>query len=83
MNMILWKESLNIDGQQLQQNINKMINYLSPHTIEHKKTTSYGVGIPDPCLGQTQQCDRVKPVNGIQPLSDNWISNCNIDINKQ
>ena len=25
-------------------NINKTNNHLSPHTIEHKKTTTYGVG---------------------------------------
>jgi hypothetical protein len=33
-------------------------------------------------LGQAQKCGGIKPVYGIPP-SDNWISNCNTEINKQ
>jgi hypothetical protein len=40
-----------------------------------KKTATYDVGNPSPCLGQTQKCGRLKPVI--------WISNDNTGINKQ
>jgi hypothetical protein len=46
--------------------IKKMKNHLSPQTIKYiKKTTTYDIGNPDPCLGQVPKCGRVKPVNGI------------------
>ena len=45
-----------------------MNKYLSTHTIEHKKNTTYVV--------QAQQCGGGKPINGIPPPpSDNWIYN--------
>jgi hypothetical protein len=37
-------------------NINKTNNHLSPQTIEHKKKGTYGIGNPDPELGQGQKC---------------------------
>ena len=33
-----------------------------------KNTIAYGIGNPDPGLGQAQKCGDVKPVNGIQPM---------------
>jgi hypothetical protein len=39
-------------------------------------------GNAGPGLGQTQQCGRVKQVNGTQISLDNWISNCNRHIHK-
>jgi len=49
-----------------------------------KETTTYVNGNPGPGVGQTQNCDGVKLSNGIQTYPpDNWISNDNIDINKQ
>jgi hypothetical protein len=44
-------------------------NHLSPQTIEHKKSTKYGVVNPCPDLRQAQTCDRVKLVNEIPTLS--------------
>jgi hypothetical protein len=35
-------------------------NHLWPQFIEHKKTTTYGVGNPGPSLRQTQNCGGVK-----------------------
>jgi 5'(3')-deoxyribonucleotidase len=37
--LVIWKESLNSDGQKFYQYINKMNNYLSPQIIEHKIKT--------------------------------------------
>ena len=34
-------------------------NHLSPQTIKHKKEHPYGIGNPDPGLGQAQKCGRV------------------------
>ena len=36
--------------------INKMNNYLSPQTTEHKNTMTYVVGNPSLGLGQAQKC---------------------------
>ena len=60
-NFILWQENLNSDGLQFYQ-------YQPPLILTHwtqKKITAYDVGNPGPSLGQTQKCDRVKPVNEI------------------
>jgi hypothetical protein len=48
-------------------NINKTNNNLNLLT-EHKKTTTLDVGSPGPGLKQAQECDRVKPANGISNL---------------
>jgi hypothetical protein len=61
----------------------KMNNRLSPQLLNIKKTTTYDVGNPGPCLGQTQKCGGVKPVNGLPTPADNWISNCNTYIKKK
>jgi hypothetical protein len=38
-----------------------------------KKTMTYDIGNPDPVLGQTQKCGRVKLFNGIPTiLSNGW-----------
>ena len=62
-------------------NINKIVNYLSPQAIEHKKTMTYGIGILCPDLRRVQKCGGIKPVNAITtlPLRDNSnvISNSN------
>ena len=34
-------------------------NHLSPQTIKHKKEHPYGIGNPDPGLGQAQKYGRV------------------------
>ena len=61
--LILWKESLNSDGQQFHQ---YQQNDQSPLT-EHKKKllTTYDVGNPGSGLGQAYRYDGFKPVNGI------------------
>ena len=41
------------------------------------------VGNPDPGLGQTLKCGRIKPVNETQSPLDTWISNGNTYINKR
>ena len=41
------------------------------------------VGNPDPGLGQTPKCGRIKPVNETQYPLDTWISNGNTYINKR
>ena len=59
----LWKVSLNSDGhkfQQYQQNEHPPLISINLMTFD--------VGNPDPGLGQTQTCDRVKQVNGIPTL---------------
>jgi hypothetical protein len=59
--------------------------FTSNHWTQEKPMT-YADGNPDPCLGQTQKCDWVKPIYimGSQPsLHDNWICNNNRDINKE
>ena len=66
-------------------NINKRNSYLSHQTS--KATTTYDVEIPTLGWAQThtKKYDGVKPVNGIsiRPFFFIWISNDNIDINKQ
>ena len=61
--LILWKESLNSDGQQFHQ---YQQNDQSPLT-EHKKTllTTYDVGNPCSGLEQAYRYGGFKPVNGI------------------
>ena len=58
-------------------NTKKKNNHISPQTIDHRKTMTYGIRNPDPDLGQEQNCGRVKGmvmVNEISILtSDNWI----------
>ena len=39
--------------------INKMNNYLSSQTTEHKNTMTYVVGNPSLGLGQAQKCGRL------------------------
>jgi hypothetical protein len=46
-------------------NINKANNHLSSYLAEHKKTTTYDAGKPDPGLGQAHTFVGIKPVNGI------------------
>jgi hypothetical protein len=58
---IIWKESLNSDGQQFQQND----NHLSLKLTEYKKTMTYDVGNPGFGLGQTQTCGWIILVNEI------------------
>jgi hypothetical protein len=43
----------------------KMNHHLSPQTIKHKKTITYGIKIPGPGMGQAQKGGRVEPVNEI------------------
>jgi hypothetical protein len=56
----LWKESLYSDGHQYQQTITSHLT-----SWKQKKATTYDVRNLGPGLGQTQKCDRFKPVNGI------------------
>jgi hypothetical protein len=42
-----------------------MNHHLSPQTIKHKKTITYGIKIPGPGMGQAQKGGRVEPVNEI------------------
>jgi len=56
---MLWKESLNGDGQNSRRTIT---SYLNPLNI--KKTMTYEFGNPDPGLGQAHTCGGIKPVNG-------------------
>ena len=51
--MILWKECLNGDGQQLHQYKQNYQN-ISSQTFEHKETTTYGFGNSGPYIGQAQ-----------------------------
>ena len=56
-------------------NIIKTNNDLSSQVVEHKKTTSCGIGNSVSGYGRAQKCSEVKPVNGSQlSHSDNWIS---------
>jgi hypothetical protein len=47
-------------------NYTNINNYFRTPITEHKITTTYDAGNPDPCLGQTQTCGWVKLVNGTQ-----------------
>jgi hypothetical protein len=76
MNMCLWKESLNSDGK-----TNPIKYQQNDLNLEQLITRPYT--IPGSGLGQTQQCDGVKPLKGIPSPSHNWISIDNININKQ
>jgi hypothetical protein len=40
----------------------------SPQTVQHKTTTGYGTGNPDPGLGKAQTCGGLQPVNEIPIL---------------
>ena len=84
MTYILWKDSVNSDGQQfLQYQQNQQSPPLHLNSLNTKKTTIYDVGNPSPGLGQAQKCGGFKPVNGKPPLLDNWIHDVNTCINKQ
>ena len=56
-------ECLNSYDQQFSNINNQLLN-----SLKHKKTTTYAVGSPRSGLEQVQNCDRVKPVNGIPTL---------------
>ena len=63
---VLWKESLNSDGQfNNSTNINKTNIRLSPQTIEHKKNTTHNIRNQGPVWGQVHERDRVKAVKWI------------------
>jgi hypothetical protein len=49
-------------------NINKTNSNLSPETIQHKESTTYGAENPCPIIGSAQKCGGIKPVMGSQPL---------------
>jgi hypothetical protein len=66
-NKMLWKESLNSDGQQFT-TINKMNKFHSCQFIEHKKTATYADGNQGTDLGQALKCAGVLLVNGILVL---------------
>ena len=61
-------------------NINETNNHLSLQTIEPERPQHNGVGDPDPGVGQAQQCDGVKLVNGIPISFNNWISIFEFDL---
>ena len=63
-------------------NYTNINNYFRTPITEHKITTTYDAGNPDPCLGQTQTCGWVKLVNGTQCPLDNLISIGNTNVNK-
>jgi sRNA-binding regulator protein Hfq len=48
--------------------------------LETNKTTTYCVGNPGSGLGHAQTCSGVQQINEVQPLFDNWISNCKTEI---
>jgi hypothetical protein len=52
-------------------NINKTNNHFSPQSIEHKKTTTYGIDNLGPGNGH-DQCGGVKSVNVIQTFLCLW-----------
>jgi len=67
--LVLWKKSLNSDGQQFHQYIYKKIRTITSHLnrCNTKKTMTqfnYYIGNPGSGLGQTQKCGGVNPVNG-------------------
>jgi len=62
-NYVLWKESLNRDGQRFNHyQQNDQLPLTSTHQI---RTMTYGAGNRDPGLGQVLKCGDVKPVNEI------------------
>jgi hypothetical protein len=71
--VILWKQSLNSEGQQFYQyQQNEQSPLILTELVEHKKTTAYYVGNPGPGLWQAQQYCGFKPVNGI-PTLPSWL----------
>jgi len=78
--LVLWKESLNSDGQQL------FHQYQQPQIILHKKNMTCNIGNLGLDLGQAQRHGGVKHLLfgiPILPTLDNWVFNDNTDINKQ
>ena len=73
----IWKESLNIDGRQRHQH-NGQSPLILTELSEHKKTTRYNVGNPDPGLGQGHTYGGVK-LDDVIPILPPvyWISNDN------
>jgi hypothetical protein len=61
-----WKESLNSNGQQYQQNEQSPL-ILTQCTL-NRGTSAYDAGYPSPDMAQAQQCDVLKGVNGIPTL---------------
>jgi hypothetical protein len=50
------------------------------NSLDTKTPKTYGIGNPDPGLGQAHKCGSIKPVNESPIPSDNWISDDNIPI---
>ena len=80
----IMKQTVNNDSQQFykyQQNGTTTSHHKSLNT---RQTMTYDDGIQAPGLRKAQAWGGIKPVNRIKDSpSDNWISNDNIDINKQ
>jgi hypothetical protein len=76
---MLWKVSLNSDGQQFyQQNIKY---HLSPPIMEHKNTTTYmALEIYVRTSKRYKKCGELSRLLGLQPFSDYLISNDHTDM---
>jgi hypothetical protein len=62
----LSKYVLNSDSQQFHQYQQNEQSPLTSHIgTDTKNTTTYDIGNPGPCLGQTPNCGGVKSLNGI------------------
>jgi hypothetical protein len=62
----LFAEEAGVPGSAV--NARYTLLYQAIQAPEHKKTTTYDTGNPDPGLGQAQTFGGIKPVNGIPTI---------------